>query len=263
MTKRAKIGLSLIAVCLIGIYLALWVYSAQWFGKEIDRLYAENTQGDIQFLGPKPALKNFPFVPEVFYTDGFKTGNAEIIFPEMRLRGYPIFGTALQIDFPKGISIGGIVDPAIWTVDYLTTKITIPYTLPRDLTHESLSAWRDAGGKIEIRDYDLRKKSLQSDGKGHLFLDAQLQPDLQFESTIRGYQTFIMEQRDAGLIEPFAAAIGTTILNGLSSADEKTGESVVRITVTVKNRILSAGPIQALELPLIVWDTHTPPDLPL
>jgi hypothetical protein len=259
MTKGWKIGLGLFAALLVSLYLGLWIYSAQWFAKEIDKLYAQGTESDIQFLGPKPSLTNFPFVPEVLYTQGFKTGNAEILFPEMSLRGYPIFGTALNVDFPKGISVGGIVDPSIWTLDSLRAKITIPYNLPHDLSAESLIAWRDSGGKIEIRSYDMHKKSLQSDGKGHLFLDAELQPDLLFESTVRGYQAFIQEQKEAGLIEPFAAAIGLTILNGLATTDKQTGESVVRITVTVKNRILSAGPVQALELPLIVWDTHSPP----
>jgi hypothetical protein len=257
--KRTKIALGITALIFIGAYLTLWMYSAQWFQKEIDRLYAEGNTSDVEFLGPKPVLSNFPFVPEVFYTTGFKAGNAEILFPEMRLRGYPLFGTALQVEFPKGISLGGIVDPAIWNLDSLKTRITIPYNLPQDFSYEGLTAWRDAGGKIEVRDYTLQKQALQSDGKGHLFLDEQLQPDLNFESTIRGYQQFIGQQKDADLIEPFAAAIGQTILNGLSTVEPSTGESVVTINVTVKNRILSAGPLQALELPPIVWDRRTPP----
>lgn len=259
MKTRSGIAIGVTLVLLLGAYLGLWIYSAQWFTKEIDRLYAEGEQNDVQFLGPKPELANFPFVPEVMYRGGFKIGQAEIYFPHMALRGYPLPGTTLKIDFPLGVSLGGVADPKIWNLDSLKAGVTIPYEFPQDLTFEELSAWRDAGGKIEVKDYALTKGALTSEGKGHLFLDAQLQPDLSFESVIHGYQDFIAEQQREGLIEPFPAAGAIMFLNSLSSKDAATGESVVALTVTVKNRILSAGPIQAVELPPIVWGTRRPP----
>ena len=254
MRKKTKIGLGIFAGVLLVAYLSLWVYSAQWFAKEIDKLYAQNGEDGVNFLGEKPILVNFPFVPEVYYTRGMRIGNADVMFPEVKLRGYPLPGTALTVEFPQGISLGGIVDPTIWQIDSLKTRLTIPFEFPADLSYESLAAWRDGGGAITVQNYELTKGALISDGKGHLFLDDQMQPDLSFESEIRGYQEFISEQQAANLIEPFAGAIGTTILNGLSKTDPETGDSVVHITVTVKNRILSAGPLQALELPPIVWD---------
>ncbi len=260
MKMRGKITLGLIAVLLVGAYLGLWIYSAQWFGKEIDRLYAEGTQNDVQFLGPKPELTNFPFVPVVVYRGGIKIGQAEVYFPQLTLRGYPLPGTILKMDFPLGVSLGGVTDPKMWNLDRLKAGVVIPYSLPEDLTYEDLSAWRDAGGKIEVKDYALTKGALTSEGKGHLFLDAQLQPDLSFESEVRGYQDFIAQQQRDGLIEPFPAAGAIMFLNSLSSKDAETGESVVALTVTVKNRILSAGPIQAVELPPIVWGTRRQPD---
>lgn len=49
-------------------YMGLWVYSMQWFGKEIERTYAKAGEKGYKFLGPKPVLTGFPFVPEVYYT---------------------------------------------------------------------------------------------------------------------------------------------------------------------------------------------------
>lgn len=259
MKTRAKITIGMIAALLIGAYVGLWIYSAQWFTKEIDRLYTEGAQNDVQFLGPKPELTNFPFVPEVIYRGGIKVREAEIYFPHLVLRGYPLPGTTLRMDFPLGVSLGGVADPKIWSLDTLKAGVVIPYSFPEDLTYEDLSAWRDDGGKIEVKDYALTKGALTSKGKGHLFLDAQLQPDLNFESEVRGYQDFIAQQQRDGLIEPFPAAGAIMFLNSLSAQDPKTDESVVALTVTVKNRILSAGPIQAVELPPIVWGTRKPP----
>jgi hypothetical protein len=259
MKKRTKIALGIVAFILIGAYLSLWFYSARWFHKEIDRLYADETD-NVVFLGKKPALGNFPFVPTVNYHGGLQIGNAEILFPQVRLKGYPLPGTTLKIDFPLGVSLGGMVDPKIWNLDSLKAGVAIPYRFPEDFTYEGLSAWREGGGTLTVRSYEMTKGTLRSEGKGHLFLDAQLQPDLNFESEVRGYQEFIAEQQRAGLIQPFAAAGAIMLLNSLSSQDEKTGESLVRITVTVKNGILSAGPIQALELPPIVWGRRSQPD---
>jgi len=252
MRKRTKIAIGVVAFLLIAAYVGLWGYSAQWFQKEIDRLYADNTD-NVEFMGAKPRLANFPFVPKVIYSGGLKIGNAEILFPQVQLKGYPLPGTALKIDFPLGVSLGGVVDPALWTLDSLKAAVTIPYHLPEDFTYEGLSAWRDKDGSLTVRSYELNKGTLHSSGKGHLFLDEQLQPDLAFESEIYGYQDFIAEQQRNGRIEPFPAAGATMILNSLSAQDEKTGQSYVPIDVTVKNGILSAGPIQALELPPIVW----------
>lgn len=260
MKARSKIAIGIIATLLIGAYVGLWIYSARWFSKEIDRLYAEGTQNDVQFMGPKPELTNFPFVPEVVYRGGIKIGQAEIYFPHLTLRGYPLPGTTLKMDFPLGVSLGGVADPKIWNLDTLKAGVVIPYSFPEDLTYEDLSAWRDAGGKIEVKSYTFTKDGMTSEGKGHLFLDEQLQPDLRFESEIRGYQDFIAQQQRDGLIEPFPAAGAIMLLNSLSRPDPETGGSVVTLTVTVKNRILSAGPIQAVELPPIVWGRRTTPD---
>lgn len=252
MTKRAKIAAGVVAFFLIAAYVGLWGYSAQWFQKEIDRVYADGTD-NIDFLGAKPRIANFPFVPKVIYSGGLKIGNAEILFPQAQLKGYPIPGMPLKVDFPLGVSLGGAVDPKVWHLDSLKTSITIPYHLPRDFTYEGLSEWKQKDGSITVRSYELNKGTLHSTGKGHLFLDEQLQPDLAFQSEIYGYQDFIAEQQRIGHIKPFPAAGAIMLLNSLSTKDEKNGHSYVAIDVTVKNGILSAGPIQALELPPIVW----------
>lgn len=252
MKRRAKIITGLVAFALIAAYAGLWGYSAQWFQKEIDRLYADNSD-NIEFLGAKPRIANFPFMPKVLYSGGVKVGNAEILFPQVQLKGYPLPGTALKIDFPLGVSLGGVADPELWSLSSLKASVTIPYHLPVDLTYEGLSEWRNHDGSLTVRSYELNKGTLHSSGKGHLFLDEQLQPELAFESEIYGYQDFIAEQQRNGHIEPFPAAGAIMLLNSLSTKDEKSGQSYVPIDITVKNGILSAGPIQALELPPIVW----------
>lgn len=260
--KKTLYATAAVFVLLLISYIGLWIYSARWFTKEIDHLYASAAEDGVTFLGPKPTLTNFPFVPEVLYMQGIQAGNASILFPEMHLRGYPVPFTTLKLAFPGGISLAGIADPAIWSLDSLDADVAIPYSLPATFEHEDLEAWHALEGKLELRDYKLVKRALISEGEGMLTLDDQLQPVFTLVSTVKGHEAFIKEQSEQALIDPFAAAIGTTILNGLARPDEKTGEKIVTLNVNVKDRMLSVGPLQVLELPEIVWDRRTPLDPP-
>ncbi len=260
MKKYVKIILPVVTLTLISVYIGLWLYSAKWFQREIDNLYANAQEEGIEFLGEKPKLTNFPFVPQVVYHGGFKFGNTDLLFPQMILRGYPVPYTTLHLNFPLGISLGGIVDPKIWSLDQLDARLEIPYHLPPAFTYEDLQTWQQNGGKIDVRKYYLKKDALESNGKGQFALDERLQPIFELESTVEHYDVFIRDQKDKGLIEPFAAAVGTTILNGLAKTEDKTGDRVVHLRASVKNRLLSVGPLQALELPEIAWDRRTSPD---
>jgi hypothetical protein len=259
MSKRSKIIAFTFVLLLVSTYIGLWLYSAQWFTREIDKLYANAQEEGVEFLGPKPKLTNFPFVPTVLYNGGLKFGNTELLFPQMILRGYPVPYTTLHLSFPLGISLGGIVDPRVWSLDQLDARLEIPYQLPAAFTQEDLQDWRAHGGKIDVRHYTLRKETLNSEGKGFFALDEKLQPVFEMQSTVKGYDVFIRDKKDAGLIDPFGAAVAITMLNGLAKQDEKTGEMIVHLNASVKNRLLSVGILQVLELPEIVWDTRTPP----
>lgn len=243
-------------------YLGLWMYSAKWFSREIDRLYAGTTKDGVIFLGAKPQLSNFPFVPEVRYTGGLQSGNFELLFPKLVLRGYPLPHANLHLSFPDGVAMGGMVDEKIWNLQFLEADISIPYHLPASFYEEDLAEWRTQGGNITIKHYNATKDTLIAQGFGHLMLDEKLQPVFNFSSVIKGYDSFISTQKDKNLIDPFAAAIGMTVLNSLSKVDEATGEKTVTLSIIVQNQMLSVGPIQALPLPLIVWDKRRPLALP-
>lgn len=262
MTNRTfkTIGFSFLVV-LSAAYIGLWIYSSQWFSNEIDRIYKQHETDGVVFLGPKPELKNFPFVPEVHYSGGIKFGNLEVLFPKFIARGYPIPFTSLTLTFPEGVGLNGPVDPKIWNLSNLDITLSIPYRLPAGFYEEDLRAWKAGGGKIHVRDYATHKDHVTARGHGYLALDDNLQPVFDFTSVIKGYDEFINTQKENGMLDPFAAAVGMTILNGLSKTDETTGEKTVTVTIAVRNQMLSVGPIQALPLPLIAWDKRTPPAL--
>jgi hypothetical protein len=260
--KKSLIASIVVIALLLVSYIGLWLYSAQWFNREIGRAYAESQDKGFRFLGEKPTLTGFPFIPEVYYAGGFQVGNVMITFPEGHLRGYPIPGLIMRLSFPRGIQMeGNMIDPAIWSASSLDVGLSIPYRIPADANRDTLAAWQESGGKIEITDYKMLKQSLDCSGYGLFKLDENLQPVVNFTSTMKGYPAFIEELNRDGIIDPFGAAIATGLLNGLASADEDTGENEVILSVTVQNRMLSVGPLQVGHLPEIVWGTHSPPVL--
>lgn len=251
-----------IALLLIAAYGGLWAYSYQWMKGEVDRAYENVEDNGYRFLGPKPVLTGFPLVPEIYYSGGFQAGNVMVEFPEARLRGYPIPGLTFNLSIPRGVAISGPVDPSIWSLETLDADIVIPSTIPADFTAGSLSAWQRGGGQFDIRRYELTKDGLMSEGLGNFTLDTDLQPEIEFESRIKGYDVFIQSLMQQGMIEPFPAAIAIGALNSLSKPDEETGDNIVTVNISVKNRMLTVGPVQALELPRIVWaGEHSSPDL--
>ena len=259
MKKRYTIvGGIVLTFAIIG-YLGLWIYSAKWFNQEINKIYASSAKDGFIFLGEKPKLSNFPFVPEVRYQKGFEAGNLKILFPDLLIRGYPIPFMDLKLSFPNGVSMGGMVDPKIWSLSFLNIHLSVPHRLPPSFYEEDLKAWSQTGGRIKITKYIAQKDQLTAVGHGDFLLDNNLQPVFNFLSVIDGYDAFINTEKERGLIDPFAAAIGMTVLNGLSKIDDVTGEKTVTLNITAKNQMLWVGPIQALPLPQIVWDKRNSP----
>lgn len=260
--KKFLPWLGLLLILLGGAYIALWVYSHRWLEREIDRVYAESVDGDIQFLGDKPIVRGFPFVPEIYYTQGFRIDDVTITFPEFIFRGYPIPGLSFTADFPQGVALGGdIYDPSLWTLDNVWAKIAVPARVPSDYTLGNMQAWQQAGGKIDLRDYKIMKGALESTGHGILKLDDNLQPEFYIETILNNHEVFVQDLMHAELIKPLPAAILTGVLNSLARINGETGEKEVFVSLGIKNRILSAGPVQLGQVPEIVWDTHNPPAL--
>src|SRR5690606_38113361 len=118
--------------------------------------------------------------------------------------------------FPLSIMLGGNFDPKIWELDYLQVKFVVPYSLPAAMTTEDMTAWKNAGGKVDVKHYILRKESLTAEGSGLLSIDDNLQPIFNFESKIVGYDRFIDDQVQTGTIKPLPAAIARGVFASLA-----------------------------------------------
>lgn len=257
---KRKIALFINLIGLVGLaYAGLWLYSWQRFNAEIDTVYAQASEKEIVFLGEKPAVTGFPFVPKISYTHGLRYKSTLITFPAFHVRGFPLPGRALTAIFPEGVAIAGKDIPPHLALDFLQTKIRVPKALPQSIKEEDLREWQQKDGMIDVLSFTLKRESMSATGMGHLSLDKELQPALDAQASLEGYSDFIDLLLAQKAMKPFPAIAAKALLNGLSQTNPQTGRQTVHLKIEIKNQILSAGPVQAVRLPKIVWDTRNQP----
>jgi hypothetical protein len=119
---------------------------------------------------------------------------------------------------------------------------------------DTLTAWRDGGGTVEITSIELQWGPLRITADGTLALDGDLQPVGSFATRIAGLQQFISAMETGGVLSPSDAAIARITLAVLTRPAEDGGPNRAEIPITLQERILRLGPIALIELPPIVWE---------
>lgn len=116
----------------------------------------------------------------------------------------------------------------------------------------ALTAWRAAGGSIELRELALHWGNVELSGDGTVTLDADLQPAAALSGRIRGWEELLADFVKAGLLTPEIAKYYQLGL-GLLTRTADDGKSELKAPITVQNRELSLGPAKIAKLPAIDW----------
>jgi len=145
----------------------------------------------------------------------------------------------------------GVMGPEIGLVALLANVVG---PMPQAPTAAAMTAWRDAGGYLEVKDFQLAWGRLQIQGAGTARLDAQLQAVVQLDARVRGGDALIdalMADRQLSFAE---ALLAKTALMALQRPDEGGGPPYLRLAVTIRdgNR-LYLGPVRIARLPPLQW----------
>lgn len=134
-------------------------------------------------------------------------------------------------------------------------------TLPEDQgMRESLMAWRDEGGVIEIERLYINWAPLEIAIAGTLALDGRLQPVGALSTHVRGFFQAIERLEDQGIVRARDATMARVVLGTMASnAPQRQGGPVLTLPMTLQGRQLSMGPVALLELPLIKWGGRPAP----
>jgi hypothetical protein len=120
-----------------------------------------------------------------------------------------------------------------------------------------LSAWRDGGGTLTVRDFSLIWGPLAVGAAGRLVLDRAMQPAGEGTARILGYTAALDALVAHGSIGPAAATAAKAVLMLLARPSAAAGAPPeVDVPLRLEDRTLSVGSIPLLQVPALSW----PPD---
>ena len=117
-------------------------------------------------------------------------------------------------------------------------------------TNEAITAWRDAGGTLELTDFRVRWGPLGIESSGTIALDGAMRPIAALTADIIGYGDVIDALIMSNMIPLGDAFIAKVAFNMLAEKPEDGSPPVLRsVPVTAQDGILSVATIKVAELP--------------
>ena len=123
---------------------------------------------------------------------------------------------------------------------------------------ESLAAWRDAGGTVEVARLAASYGPLALRANGTLALDDGLQPVGAFTARIQGFFETINTLRGKGLIRSRDAVAAKLVLGILAKKPAGGGPATFSLPLTLQEGKFFAGPVPLAEVPPISWPGTAP-----
>lgn len=133
-------------------------------------------------------------------------------------------------------------------VDSIRADLAVSRPWPARPTAPAMTAWRDAGGVVEVTRFHLAWGEVRLVATGTLSLDDALQPQGRLDATVEGMDQLIQAAAGGGE--------GTGGLTGLSLGLFGGGGGGVTLPLTIADGRVGLGPVPLARLPAIVWQTR-------
>jgi hypothetical protein len=144
------------------------------------------------------------------------------------------------------------VPPLGSLIDELAFGLTLKGALPPGPLPQSLAAWRDAGGTVELDNLRLKWGTLGATATGTLALDQNLQPIGGFSGAIEGYDQILTALVRNGDMRPRDAGLARLALTMLAKAGPD-GRPEIATSFTIQNGEMYLGPAKLGPMPRIAW----------
>ncbi len=116
---------------------------------------------------------------------------------------------------------------------------------------ETIQAWRDQGGTIEVTSFELVWGELDVLMNGSLTLDQQFRPLGAFTAQVKGYEPIISYLHEAGHITAAEAETATRTLEAIVAADTDK-DNRLSVPITLQSGRLFVGPLPVANLPALL-----------
>ena len=153
-----------------------------------------------------------------------------------------------------GLTLPAETRPALGRrIDSLALDAAVKGHLAAGPLRETLAAWRDAGGTIELRRLNMVWSDLVLDADGTLALDAEMQPMGAMTARITGFRQAVDALVAAGMVRPRDAITAKIVLGLLAKTPPGGGPPRITAPLTAQDGGLYIGPVKILRLPRIRW----------
>ncbi len=134
--------------------------------------------------------------------------------------------------------------------------------LARGPLADSLKAWRDGGGTVQITRLkaDLGALGIQADGT--LALDEAMQPIGAFVARIKGFFPALQALKRAGVISAKDAVTAMVVLSAMARKKTAGGPFILTMPVTIQDLNVHVGPVSLFEIPPLNWGYFSQMDVP-
>lgn len=139
------------------------------------------------------------------------------------------------------------------TLQKFAAEVQLMGDPPLPLERPQLSRWRKDGGVMEIKKLDLAWGPAKLSGEGTLGLDDTLQPEASLTSQISGHQKTLDSLVAAGVVQEQVARSVRLVLDMMSRRSGPGTEAVIRLPLSIQNRVIYVGPARLARLPQIRW----------
>ena len=161
---------------------------------------------------------------------------------------FDISATIKSFQLPHGFSL-----PLGHKIESFRIKLRLLGELKRPVNRETLEAWRDDGGIIEISAAEAHYGSLHMVASGTMTLDHQLQPLAAMSVKLQGFVPALDQLRAARVIGAREAAIAKMVLRALSRREFNGGTAAVRLPFNIRDGVLTAQGVKLFAIPPVVW----------
>jgi hypothetical protein len=152
-----------------------------------------------------------------------------------------------QVQLPVAIA------PLGDTIDDLDFGVTVKGAIPNGKLASAATAWRDAGGTIELDNLRLKWGGLGATATGTIALDQELQPIGGFSGAVQGYDQILTALVQSGQLRATDAGLARLALTMLAKAGPD-GRPEIKTAFTIQKGQMFLGPAKLGKAPRITWE---------
>ncbi|MCK6450696.1 MAG: DUF2125 domain-containing protein [Alphaproteobacteria bacterium] len=184
----------------------------------------------------------------------FRVGSARIVLQRSRAQ------TPTAVSLASDARIDGLMlpperaGPLGPNVDLIRLLADVIGEAPASNTAAAMAAWRDAGGHVAIKEFQLNWGRVEIRGAGTARLDPNLQAEVRLDAQMRGWDALIDALVMRGQLKVTEAILAKGALAVLARPADDGGPPALRVAISVRdgNRVY-LGPIRIWRLPPLQW----------